>query len=114
MQAVIWYKSRESNPSGNCVLFKTVDGVIYLGDDKVAGQPELPFAMDSWRGGRAVRFIAVHKSAIPATHLALSPDAPAWYRVTKNGVSLFFDQAEKDAFIAAIDEQRWVPALVGA
>jgi hypothetical protein len=108
------FKSARSNPSGNCVTIRFADGVVYVGDDKAPGQPELPFPLDSWRGGRAVRFIPVHKSAIPQGHLSLRPDAITWYRVTKNGVSLFFDQAEKDDFTAAIDDQAWVPTLVEA
>jgi hypothetical protein len=113
MQPGITYKSAVSNPSGNCVTIRIEGGVVLLGDDKLPGQPELPFQLDSWRGGRAVRFIAIHRSAVPAEHLAARPDAITWYRVTKQGVSLFFDEAERNDFVAAIDDQKWVPALAG-
>jgi Domain of unknown function (DUF397) len=95
-------------------------GLVHLRDSKDPDGTVLDYPREEWDGGNVVTFIPVSKSVVP-DGLVKARDSRAqdtanrdqWYQVTRNGASLWFDQAEVDAFRSGVADAEFaleVPA----
>jgi hypothetical protein len=122
-----WVKSQRSNATGSCVE-ASYPGDVLVRDSKDQDGPRVRIPVTSWDGGRGLEFIPVAVSEVPAAlqlvrtsrktpspQLANWQDQPPhpddkWYAVTDGTNTLYFDQEERDAFLAGVNASEFTLA----
>lgn len=106
-------KSAHSNPTGNSVeaAFSTDRTHAVLRDSKDHTKT-IEYPIGEWEGGRAVAFTPVDRQLVPAALLAIQESGvqgsgnreQQWYTVTRDHTTLYFDQAEMDAWTRGVED----------
>jgi hypothetical protein len=116
---VAFTKSSKSNPSGNSVEARISDDqrFAFVRDSKLgAASPILRYPLIEWHAGRRIEFTSVYSTDVPDFIMGIRaadvmvPQAMDWYKVEKDGQTLFFDQEEVTAFQAGVQLNEFASA----
>jgi hypothetical protein len=92
-------------------------GIPHLRDSKDPGGVILDYPAAEWAEGRVVQFEPVSTELVPErlrdVRASRTSELLPWYRVTRDGLSLYFDAEEKAAWLAGVAASEFALASMG-